>query len=182
MSRKAGGTDHLFLFTYENHLLWDMVFVLIFMIYLFIYLKWCKQMQRNSPPVFIYLCKWLVVRQGFRFNIHDLFVYLFKVMSTKAGGNDHLFLFTYANSLFLDFVFVVIFSIYLFIYSKQCQQKQVETDHLYYRPQRSWGKVKFLHPQLVAAAETCMVGKRAVRILLQCFLIYLSKLIVVIYF
>ena len=40
----------------------------------------------------------------------------------------------------------------------------------------------FLHRELVAAAETCTVGKRAVRILLQCFLIYLSKLVIVIYF
>ena len=47
-------------------------------------------------------------------------------MSTKAGGTDHLFLFTYANDLLWDRVFVLIFSIYLFIYSKWCQQKQVE--------------------------------------------------------
>ena len=55
------------------------------------------------------------------------------------------------------------------------------SDNLYYRPQQSWGKVMFLHPQLVAAAETRTVGKRAICILLQCF-IYLSKLVVVIYF
>ena len=37
------GTDHLFLFTYENQLLWDMAFFLIFIIYLFSYWKWCQQ-------------------------------------------------------------------------------------------------------------------------------------------
>ena len=35
-------------------------FVLIFMIYLFTSSKWCQQQHRKSPPVFIYLCKWLV--------------------------------------------------------------------------------------------------------------------------
>ena len=32
------------------------------------------------------------------------------------------------------------------------------------------------------AAKTCTVGKGAVRILLECFVVYLSKLVVVIYF
>ena len=80
----------------------------------------------NRPPVFIYLCKLFLLTHCSGFNIQCLFVYLFKTMSTKAGGNDHLFLFTYANTFILDLVFVVIFSIYLFIYSKRCQQKQVE--------------------------------------------------------
>ena len=41
----------------------------------------------KRPPVFIYLCKTLIVTYGFRLNIHDIFIYLFKVMSTKALGN-----------------------------------------------------------------------------------------------
>ena len=53
-------------------------------------------------------------------------------MSTEAGGTDHLFLFTYANHLLWDMVFVLIFSIYLFIYSKRCQQKQVEPTTCFY--------------------------------------------------
>ena len=53
-------------------------------------------------------------------------------MSTKPGGSDHLFLFTYANSFLLDMVFVLIFIIYLFIYSKPCQQKQVEPTTCFY--------------------------------------------------
>ena len=46
--------------------------------------------------------------------------------------DDHLFLFTYATRLFLEMVFIFIFSIYLFIYSKQCQQKQVEPITCFY--------------------------------------------------
>ena len=53
-------------------------------------------------------------------------------MSTKAGGSDHLFLFTYGNHLLWDMVFVLIFIIYLFIYSKPCQQKQVEVTTSFY--------------------------------------------------
>ena len=60
-------------------------------------------------------------------------------MWTKAGGTDHLFLFTYANDLLWDMVFVLIFIIYLFIYSKRCQQKQVEpTTCLYLLMQKTY--------------------------------------------
>ena len=45
------------------------------------------------------------MRHGFHFNIHYLFVYLFKAMSTKAGGSDHLFLFTYVNNLLITCAF-----------------------------------------------------------------------------
>ena len=62
----------------------------------------------------------------FVFNIQYLFVSLFKAMSTKAGGTDHLFLFTHANHLLWEMVFVLIFIVYLFIYWKRCKQKQVE--------------------------------------------------------
>ena len=72
------------------------------------------------------------MRNGFRFNIQCLFVYLFKAMSTKAGGTDHLFLFTYVNSFFLEMVLVLIFMIYLFIYTKRCQQKKVEATTCFY--------------------------------------------------
>ena len=149
-----------------------MVFVLIFSIYLFIYSKRCQQKQRKSPPVFIYLCKSLVVAHGFRFNIHDIFIYLFKMMWTKASGTDHLFLFTYANCLLIicgfrfniqylfvylfkltsietagtdhlflftyandllwHILFVLIFSIYLFTYSKWCQEIHMEPNTLFY--------------------------------------------------
>ena len=93
----------------------NVLFVLISNIYLFTYSKVCQQKQRKSPPVFIYLCKSLVVTHGFHFNIHYLFVYLFKVMSTKTGGSNHLFLFTYANCLLITCGFR--FNIYyLFVY------------------------------------------------------------------
>ena len=102
------------------------------MIYLFTSSQQSQQQQRKSPPVFIYLCKSLVVRHGFPFNIHDLFLYLFKATSTKAGGTDHLFLFTYGNWLLIACAFFLIFNIYLFIYSKRCQQKQVEGTTFFY--------------------------------------------------
>ena len=64
MSTKADGTDHLFLFTYGKHFSFDMVFVLILTIYLFIYLFIQSDVNKNRwnrPPVFIYLCKSLIV-------------------------------------------------------------------------------------------------------------------------
>ena len=130
MSTKAGGTDHLFLFTYVNSFFLEMVLVLIFMIYLFIYSKRCQQNQVEATT-FIYLCKSLVVRLGFLFNIYDLFVYFFKGMSTKAGGSDHLFLFTHANHLLLQMVLV--FNIHdLFIYLfKAMSTKAGGRDDLY---------------------------------------------------
>ena len=91
MSTKAGGTDHLFLFTYVNYLLLHMVLVLIFIIYLFIYSKRCQQKQVELTT-FIYLWKSLLLTDGFLFNIHYLFIYLFKAMSTKACGTDDLYL------------------------------------------------------------------------------------------
>ena len=74
MSTKPGGSDHLFLFTYANYLLWEMAFFLIFSVYLFIYLKQSKQKQVEATT-FIYLCKSLVVRDGFHCNIKYLFIY-----------------------------------------------------------------------------------------------------------
>ena len=110
------------------------VFLLILIIYLFIYSKRCQQKQVNRPPVFIYLCKSLVVKHGFRFNIQYLFVYLFKVMWGKAGRTDHLYLFTYANHLLwkMLFVLILIFSVSLFNYSKWCQVINMEPTTLFY--------------------------------------------------
>ena len=155
MSTTASQTTTCFYLLMQITCWLHVLFVLIFSIYLFIYSKWCKQMQRKSPPVFIYLwkmvvdymwfsfeysvficlfiqsnvnnsrwklppvfiylCKWFFVKHGFHFNIYYLFFYLFKAMSTKAGGTDHLFLFTYGNLLFIYCGFR--FNIhYLFIY------------------------------------------------------------------
>ena len=83
----------------------------------------------NRPPVFIYLLKSLVVTHSFRFNIQYLFVYLFKLTSIETGGTDHLFLFTYANYLLWHMVFILIFTIYFFIYWNSCQQKQLGCAH-----------------------------------------------------
>ena len=69
----------------------------------------------GSDGLFIYLCKSLVVRNGFLFNIQYLFIYLFKGMSTKAGGKDDLYLLMKITCC-LHVFFLLIFSIYLFIY------------------------------------------------------------------
>ena len=68
-----------------------MAFFLMFSVYLFIYLKQSKQKQVEATT-FIYLCKSLVVRHGFRFNIQYLFIYLFKAMSKKTAGSNDLFI------------------------------------------------------------------------------------------
>ena len=99
MWTKVSAADHLFLLTYGNDLLWDMVFVLIFsIICLFIQININRYCWKRSPVV-IYLSKWLVVTNCFHFNNHYVFVYLLKFMSAKAGGTDHLLLFTYVNQL-----------------------------------------------------------------------------------
>ena len=51
----------------------------------------------KRPPVFVYLCKILVLPCDVRMNIQYLFVYLFKSMSTQPHASDHLYLFIYAN-------------------------------------------------------------------------------------
>ena len=62
---------------------------------------------------FIYLWKSLVVRHGFRLNIHYLFIYLFKAMSTKTGGTEHLYLIMEITSCDTWFSFEYSLSIYL---------------------------------------------------------------------
>ena len=85
-------------------------------IYLFIQSDVNKSRWKR-PPVFIYLWKSLVVRHGFGFNIQYLFIYLFKAMSTKAGGTDHLYLLMEITCCETWFSFEYSVSIYLFIQS-----------------------------------------------------------------
>ena len=61
-----------------------------------------------------------------RLNIQYLFVYLFKSMSTKPHPSDHLYLFIYPNYLLSPCAVRMNINIYLFTYSNQCQQKQVQ--------------------------------------------------------
>ena len=123
----SSASHHLFLFTYGNWLLITCVFRLNIH-YLFIYLfKAMSTKAGGSDHLFLFTYgNCFLITCVFCLNIYYLFVYLFKAMSTKTGGSDHLFLFTYGNHLLLHMVFVLIFIIYLFIYSKRCQQKQVE--------------------------------------------------------
>ena len=72
MSTEAGGTDHLFLFTYAN---------------------------------------WLLITCPFRFNINYVFVYLFKAMSTKAGGTTTCFYLLMEIDCWFNVFFVWIFII-----------------------------------------------------------------------
>ena len=57
------------------------------------------------------------MRHDFHLNIHDLFIYLFKAMSTKAGGTDDLYLLMEITSCDTWFSFEYSLSIYLFIQS-----------------------------------------------------------------
>ena len=108
------------------------LFVLTFSIHLFTYSKRCQQKQRKSPSVFIYLCKSLLVTHGFRFNIQYPFVYLFKAMSTTAAQITTCFYLLMQIGCWLHVVFVLILIIYLFIYSKGCQQKHLERTTCFY--------------------------------------------------
>ena len=212
MSTKAAQVTHLFLFTYANRFLITCGFCFNIH-YLFIYLFKAMSTKAGGSDhlfLFTYVNPFLITC-GFCININYVFVYLFKAISTEAGGRDHLFLFTYGNHLLWHMVFVLIFSIYLFIYSKRCQQKQVELMtfiylwksllvtygfrfniqylfiYLFKAMSTKAGGTNDLYYMclwfcpLVAATETCMVGKRAAHIILECFLVYLSKLVVVIY-
>ena len=92
-----------------------MVFVLIFIIYYLFIQSDVNKSRWKRPPVFIYLWKSLVVRYGFRLNIQYLFIYLFKAISTKAGGTDHLYLLTPITFCETWFSFEYSVTIYLFI-------------------------------------------------------------------
>ena len=93
MSTKAGGSDHLFLFTYANSFFLDLVFLVIFMIHFFIYSKRRQQKQVAATTCFLFTyANRLLLEMVFVFNIQYLFIYLLKAMSTKAGGSDDLYL------------------------------------------------------------------------------------------
>ena len=66
----------------------------------------------------------LLITCVFRFNIHDLFVYFFKVMSTTAAQVTTCFYLLMEIDCWLHVVFVSIFMMYSFIYSKGCKQNQ----------------------------------------------------------
>ena len=104
MSTTAAQVTTCFYLLMEIDCWLHVVFVLIFIIYLFIYSKRCQQKQVELTT-FIYLWKSLVVRHGFHLNIHYLFIYLFKAMSTKAGGSDDLYLLMEMNCTYTWFSF-----------------------------------------------------------------------------
>ena len=66
----------------------------------------------------------LLITCAFRFNIHDLFVYFFKVISTTAAQVTTFVYLLMQITCWLHVLFVLIFMIYLFIYSKWRKQQQ----------------------------------------------------------
>ena len=130
MSTKAGGTDHLFLFTYANHFIVRHGFRFNIQ-YLFVYLFKAMSTKAGGsrPPVFIYLwiigC-WSHVVFVWIFSIY--FVYLFKVHVNKSCASHYLFLFTYGNCV-LHYMWQIAFNIqclWVYVASKRYQRKQVE--------------------------------------------------------
>ena len=97
METKAGGTDDLYLLM--QICCSNMCFLYEYSISICLLIQIYVNKNINRPPAFIYLCKLVVATCAFRLNIQYVFVYFFKSMSTKAGGNYHLLLFTYANCL-----------------------------------------------------------------------------------
>ena len=91
--------------------------------YIFFYLLKLTSV-KERPPAFIYLWNWLLITCGFSFNIHDLFVYFFKVMSTTASQITICFYLLMQIACWLHVLFVLIFMIYFFTSSKRCQQQQ----------------------------------------------------------
>ena len=69
---------------------------------------------------------WLLITCAFHFHIQYLFVYLFKVMSTKAAQATTCFYLLMQITCWLHVFFILIFIIYLFIYSKWCKQKNLQ--------------------------------------------------------
>ena len=120
------------------------LFVLIFIIYLFIYSKRCQQKQVKATTCFYLLMEITSCETWFSFE-YSVFIYLFIESDVNKSRWNWWPLFTYGNHLLWDMVFVWIFIIYLFIYSKRCQQKQVElTTFITYANHLLWDMVFFL--------------------------------------
>ena len=79
------------------------------------------------------------MRHDFRLNIHYLFIYLFKAMSTKTGGTDDLYLLMEITCCETWFSFEYSLSIYLFI------QSDVNKSRWKQRPLFTYGNELYLH-------------------------------------
>ena len=149
------------------------VFVLILIIYLFIYSNRCQQKQVEATTCFYLLMLigcWLHVVFVLIFMIY-LFIYSKRCQQKQVELTTFIYLWksllvTHGFRLNIHYLFIYLF--------KAMSAKAGGTDDFYYT-------CLWFCPQLVDATKTCMVGKRAARILLECFLVYLSKLVVVIY-
>ena len=90
MSTKPCASDHLYLFIYANYFIFHVFIEWIFSVCLFTYSNQCQQNHTQRPPVFVYLCKLLVVPCVFRLNIN---IYLF--ISSNRCQQKHALLFSY---------------------------------------------------------------------------------------
>ena len=97
----SSASHHLFLFTYANSLLMTCAFRL------------------NIEYILLVSTYVVCERLSIQSDVNN------------SSASHHFCLFTYANSFFLELVFVLIFSVYLFIYSKRSKQKQVEPTCFY---------------------------------------------------
>ena len=104
---------------------------LLIYIYLIIKIYISKRGETDHLYLFTY-AKELLIKCAFRFNIQYLFVYLFKAMSTTAVQVTTFVYLLMEITCWLHVLFVLIFMIYLFIYSKWCQQKEVEATTCFY--------------------------------------------------
>ena len=136
MSTKAGGRDHLFLFTYGNRFLITCGFCFNIH-YLFVYLfkaMSTKAAWKSTTCFYLLMVNWLLITCVFRFNINYLFLYLFKAMSTKAGGSrPPVFIYLWKSLLvdYMWFSFEYSVSIYLFIQSDVNKSSWKPPDDLY---------------------------------------------------
>ena len=100
------------------------VFILIIIIFcLFIQSDVNNSIANHHLFLFTY-ANCLLITCAFPFNIHDVFVYFFKVMSTTAAKVATCFYLLMEITCWLHVLFLLIFMIYLFTSSKWCQQQQ----------------------------------------------------------
>ena len=132
MSTKAAQVTTCFYLLMEIICWLHVLFVLIFIIYLFIYSKRCQQKQRKSPPVFIYLCKLIVDYMCFLSKyLLSICLFIQSDVNKSRWKRPPVFIYLW-KSLVVNHGFRFNIHYLLFIYSKRCQQKQVEATTCFY--------------------------------------------------
>ena len=101
-----------------------MVFVLIFSIFCLLIQRDVNNSIANHHLFLFTYANNFLITCGFRFNIHDLFVYFLTAKSTTAAQVTTCFYLLMEIHCWLHVVFVLIFMIYFFTSAKWCQQQQ----------------------------------------------------------